>query len=58
MQIIFQKTIILLTHVSYKNMRSEDLHTKQAGSGKKISCDTYFQWFFHHFITENMNILT
>jgi hypothetical protein len=55
MQIIFQKTITALTDVSYKDMGSQDLHTKEAAGCKKITCVHYFQWFFHHFLTENIN---
>lgn len=47
--------ITALTDVSYKNMRSLGLHTKEAAGCMKITCDKYFHWFFHHFITENTN---
>lgn len=47
--------ITALTDVSYKNMGSQDLHTKEGAICTKIICDKYFQWFFHHFLTENIN---
>jgi hypothetical protein len=43
MQIIFQKIITALTEVSYKNMGSQNLHTKEAAGCKKITCVQYFQ---------------
>jgi len=57
MQIIFHKIITAPTDVSYKNMGSQDLHTKEAALCKKIICAKYFQRVFHHFLTENINNL-